>query len=530
MLRRSPIVLWLLLLALILLPTVSMAEEPVVQAVLFYTETCPHCQVVLKEVLPPLQTQYGSQLDIRLIEISEQANYQLLLQMESLHAVPADKATVPEIFIGDQVLFGENEIRAQLPGLIEEYLRQGGISWPAGLEAASTPTASPTRTPKVCHACEGVAQHHQTLTAQPVASPTPTPNPAIHVAFFFQAGCHECDRAEYDLRYLQSKYPQLQVHVFDVQQYAVLAEWLGQRTNVPLNKRLTAPAAFVGSDALLGEQVNARDLEAVIQRYREPGSEAYWAAQADLAGAEAGILQRFQSFGALTVVAAGLVDGLNPCAFATIVFFISYLSFVGRKGRDILLVGALFALGVFLTYLGVGVGLLKALAALPFLPAISRYLYGFTALLCLILAIGSLYDWYQMRRGHPEEMKLKLPTRLRRHINRIIREGANVRAIAGVAFVTGAAVSLIELACTGQVYLPTIIFVLGVPALRVRGLLYLLLYNLLFALPLVIVFLLAYWGTTSERLGQFVNQRTGAIKIITATLFLLLGAWMVTML
>jgi len=105
-----------------------------------------------------------------------------------------------------------------------------------------------------------------------------------------------------------------------------------------------------------------------------------------------------------------------------------------------------------------------------------------------------------------------------------------VRAIAGIALVTGAVISLIELACTGQVYLPTIIFVLGVPALRVRGLLYLLLYNVLFIVPLIIVFLLAYWGTTSERLGQFVSRRTGAIKVATAGLFLLLGAWMVAML
>jgi hypothetical protein len=127
-------------------------------------------------------------------------------------------------------------------------------------------------------------------------------------------------------------------------------------------------------------------------------------------------------------------------------------------------------------------------------------------------------------------MKLKLPTRMRRWSNRIIREGANVRAIAGVAFVTGIVVSLIELACTGQVYLPTIIFVLGVPEMRARAMTYLVLYNILFVLPLVTVFLLAYWGTTSHRLGQFVNRRTGTIKLATAGLFVLLAVWMVSLL
>jgi len=522
MLRRQSLAIVLLLAALSLLTIMGRADEPVVRAVLYYSETCPHCQVILKEVLPPLQAQHGPRLDIRLVEISTSENYRALLQMESLHAVPPDKATVPELFIGDRVLYGEAEIRAELPRLVEELLRQGGTPWPAGFEDAGHPASAPTRTPQA-----GQSGEEQ----NPEGSlPAPNPDPAIHLAFFSQVGCHECDRAELDLRYVQDKYPQLQVHAYDIKQHAALAEWLGQRNNVPLNKRLTAPAAFVGSDVLLGEQVNARALEDALQHYLAPGSEAYWTAQADLAGAEAGILQRFQSFGALTVVVAGLVDGLNPCAFATIVFFISYLSFTGRKGREILLVGGMFALGVFLTYLGVGIGLLNALAALPFLPAISRCLYGLTALLCLILAAGSLYDWYQMRRGRPDEMKLKLPTRLRRQINRVIREGVNARAIAGVALVTGVVISLIELACTGQVYLPTIIFVLGVPALRARGLLYLLLYNVLFVLPLVVVFVLAYWGTTSERLGQFVNKRTVVIKLATAGLFILLGAWMVTML
>ena len=539
--RRSHLLLLILLLASFFssLPIGVQADDPIVRAVLFYSETCPHCQVVLREVLPPLQDKYGSQFELKKIEISTSANYAILLQTEQAYNVPADKATVPEMFVGERVLYGEAEIRAQLPALIEELLQQGGVDWPQGFgePPAPEPEARPTRPPKSCHICDeeeervaqATSQAATAATRQVTAAATPAAHP-LHLAYFYQVGCHECDRAGYDLRYLKGQYPQLVIHEFDIKEQAPLAEWLGQKNGVPPSKRLTAPAAFLGSDALLGEQVNAHNLERVIQRYLSTGAEAYWTTQSDLSVAEAGILQRFQSFGALTVVAAGLIDGLNPCAFATIVFFISYLSFVGRRGREILLVGAMFALGVFLTYLGVGIGLLKALAALPFLPAISRYLYGLTALFCLALAAGSLYDWYQMRRGRPDEMKLKLPTRLRRHINRVIREGANVQAIAGVAFLTGAVISLIELACTGQVYLPTIIFVLGVPALRVQALLYLLLYNVLFVLPLVTVFVLAYWGTTSERLGQFVNRRTGAIKLATAGLFVLLGAWMIAML
>ena len=124
-------------------------------------------------------------------------------------------------------------------------------------------------------------------------------------------------------------------------------------------------------------------------------------------------------------------------------------------------------------------------------------------------------------------MRLKLPARLRRWINCTIREGAGLRAFVPVTFVTGAVISIIELACTGQVYLPTIIFVLGVPGLQVRAGLYLVLYNLMFILPLVVVFGLAYFGTTSQQLGLFIHRRAASIKLITAGLFVLLAGWLV---
>jgi len=89
-------------------------------------------------------------------------------------------------------------------------------------------------------------------------------------------------------------------------------------------------------------------------------------------------------------------------------------------------------------------------------------------------------------------------------------------------------VSLIELTCTGQVYLPTILFVLGEPQLRLHAISYLVLYNLVFVLPLVVVFVVAALGTSSTRLATVVQRHTGTIKLLTAAVFALLGAWMLT--
>lgn len=615
-----------LLLILINLFSLNVAADdpaPVARAVLFWSENCPHCHYVLEETLPPLMEKYGDQLEILSVELSaSSANYELwLATMEALD-MPQDQGGVPMLFIGDHVLIGSRDIPERLPGLIEQYLAAGGVSYPDvpgyptdGPAAEPTPTPLPTVslyffTDRLCEEChvverealeplkaqygerliverrdvEGAAENYNLLRAleqqtgltrgeMPVvfigeealsgeesirdqlpslierymalggaplpeasAQAQPTPDgdasrPEIHLAYFYQPGCRECGRVELDLNYLKGQYPQLVVHEFNVreQEDAALCNWLGEQAGVPEEKRMVAPAAFIGDDALVDEELHARNLQNLVARYADTGAEPTWQGWDEARDETIGdILERFRSFSLLTILGAGLIDGLNPCAFATLVFFISYLAFTGRKGKEVLLAGLAFTLGVFLTYLGVGVGFLKFLETLPFLDAISRWVYGATALMCIVLAIGSLYDWRQARQGKSEEMRLKLPTKLRQRINKAIRERAGMRAFIPMTFLTGVVVSVIELACTGQVYLPTIVFVLGVPEMQSQAFLYLLLYNLMFILPLAIVFVMAYYGTSSEQLGLFIHKRMATIKLVTAGLFILLAGWLIT--
>ena len=384
----------------------------------------------------------------------------------------------------------------------------------------------------------GVAEAAPLVATQPAVRVASVPtlsvpaSPAIHMAYFSKAGCQVCAQVNAYLEEVQGLYPQLIITEFPIEEEEskALSEWLGQRYGVPEEKRLSTPTVFVGKDYLVGrDQVNVENIQTVLDKYVNGGAEATWN-DFDPEQSETSIVERFRSFGVLTVAGAGLVDGLNPCAFATIVFFISYLAFLGRKRREILAVGAAFALGVFLTYLLVGMGLFKVLEGLSFLTSLSHWVYGLTALLCLALAVFSFLDYRRARRGEPQTMTLHIPLRLRRQINRVIREGARARAFVPVAFATGFVVSIIELACTGQVYLPTIIFVMGMPEMEGQAFSYLLLYNLAFILPLVVVFGLAYFGTTSERLGIFINRRTATIKLGTALLFLVLTGWLVAML
>jgi len=502
------------------LPTVTPhpagSVDGAVHVMLFFSPTCPHCETVRKGVMPPLYQKYGDKLIVREFDVSVPYNYELEIGIEEAAGLPEDKqGFIPLVVVGRYLLTNANTIQLGLDQIIAESLAEGGAAWP--IDEALFVSPGEDVKPEI------------ELTRE-AGSPTLDKPLRIQMAYFTKAGCQECDRAEYEINYLKDKYKHLEVSVFDISEYAELNEWLSSRYDVPDEYHLTAPSIFIGEDYLVGKEMSTKNIEELVLKYSETGVDATWENwEEEAPQAASRIIERFKSFGGLTVVLAGLLDGLNPCAFATIVFFISYLAFTGRKGKEILLVGGAFALGVFLTYLGVGVGLYEILQRLPFLASIGKWIYGITAALCLILAAVSLLDYFTARKGDLEEMRLKLPLRLRRRINKVIRESASSQALAGVALVSGFVISLIELACTGQVYLPTILFVLGVEELRASAFLYLLLYNLMFVLPLIIVFVLAYFGTTSEQLAQFVNKNTGRIKLATAALFLVLCTWMLTL-
>ena len=119
-----------LLLAL-LVPSAALAQSPTVRAVLFYSPTCPHCQVVITETLPPLFETYGDQLQIVGIDVTTPGGQTLYLAALEALAVPEDQRGVPKLVLGRTVLTGSRDIPEQLPGLIEAGLAAGGMDWPA---------------------------------------------------------------------------------------------------------------------------------------------------------------------------------------------------------------------------------------------------------------------------------------------------------------------------------------------------------------------------------------------------------------
>ena len=180
------------------------------------------------------------------------------------------------------------------------------------------------------------------------------------------------------------------------------------------------------------------------------------------------------------------------------------MNFVGYRRRELLILGGVFILSVFLTYILIGIGLFKFVQSLESFSLVSNIVYKGIAGLSIVLGLYSVYDWYIYKKtGNPEEVKLKLPNFIKLKIQKIIQNASRNRSktlfdLSGAVFVSGFAVSLLESVCTGQTYVPTISYVLRTPHLRSAAMLNLVLYNLMFILPLTLILGISLTGVTSE--------------------------------
>jgi cytochrome c biogenesis protein CcdA len=286
------------------------------------------------------------------------------------------------------------------------------------------------------------------------------------------------------------------------------------------------PAVFTQAGALVREEITFPRLGDLLRKTNAQPRNPDWhrAGGSETRAAEQTITQRYEALSFGVVAAAGLLDGINPCAFATIIFLLSYLQVARRTPREILAVGAAFISAVFATYFLVGLGLAQVLARVTALRTAGVLLNYTLAAFALVVAVLSFRDARLAASGRMGEMTLQLPGTLKERIRGVIRSGARAPRFVAAAFAAGVVISLLELACTGQVYLPTILYMLRSGRTGAMG--HLLLYNLAFVVPLVVVFALAWAGMRSDALVRFQQRHTALVKALTGVLFLLLAAFL----
>ena len=369
-------------------PAYLQSQSPV-EVYFFYSEDCQPCQVILQNYFPTLKSMFPS-LEIKTFDVGNPAFYEALGSLEKRFKKRGEE--LPVVFIGDHILSGEMEIMEKLNLLILEYQAKGGASLPP------IPTSSITK------------PSERTFS--------------VDLAYFYQKGCPKCDRANYLLKYLVKKYPRLNVREIDLNtpDGKRLNETLSNRLNLPQEKRLIAPSIFIGNDYLSPEEVTESKVEGLIQKYEKVEiKSALEPEKGEIKKAEESIVKRFKSLGVLAILSAGLIEGMNPCALATLIFFISYLTMVGRKQKEILMAGMGFSASSFVTHLLLGFGILSFIQYFSFFPLFSRIVYLITFIFSLFLGVFSLYDYIQLKRGRPSKMRLQVPDFLKKRIHRIIR-------------------------------------------------------------------------------------------------------------
>ena len=493
--RRSLIGLAFLLVLGVLMGIPAVADQTL-ELIVYSSPTCDYCHMVRDQVLEPLSKGYGTKLTITFLDVSQSEG---LAQLEAAEARLGQRNNPLPVILLDDQLFTSQDI-FQLEESLAEALHQR-LGAPAQGEISTSPT--PPVSPAASESTTTVAQ-----------------GAAIHLAYLGKEGCAECARADVLLEIMRGEYPSLMVSVFNIMDDAELLEAMGEHLGLAEERRLIAPSIYVGNDTLVHQEITSENVRALLQRYAASGADPFWE-ELDLAAGQTSILSRFRTMGPLAVIVAGLIDGFNPCAFATIIFFVSYLAISRRRRTELLKVGLAFTAGVFATYLLVGLGAMSLLKLANSVRIVGLVLYSVMAASCLVLAGLSLHDYVLARQGRLKEMRLNLPEPLRDRIKGRIRGASG--AFVGAALVSGLVVSLLELACTGQVYLPTITFVVGIPDMRAHAFAYLVLYNLLFVAPLLVVLLLAVYGVSASRFQDWFVQNAATAKAAMAILFLLLA-------
>ena len=225
----------------------------------------------------------------------------------------------------------------------------------------------------------------------------------------------------------------------------------------------------------------------------------------------------------LTVLLAGLADGFNPCAFSIIIVLAGILAVGGRKRRARLLGGWAFCTASFLTYMAMGLGLMRLIRALESLRVIHDVIMVLLSISLFVLAILSVRDAFRYRKEKvPSAIALQLPDKVKRLIRVVAETSWSGPAVVVTGFGCGFLVTLLDSLCTGQIYIP-VLALISREAEAWRSFMLLAVYNLAFIAHLIVIFILAAKGADSERMSRWSKRNVFPAKIAMGAIFALLG-------
>ncbi|MFA5098607.1 MAG: cytochrome c biogenesis protein CcdA [Candidatus Paceibacterota bacterium] len=209
------------------------------------------------------------------------------------------------------------------------------------------------------------------------------------------------------------------------------------------------------------------------------------------------------------ITVGALADSVNPCAFSVLLLTIGFLFSMEMSRLKVLKIGLVYVIGIFLTYILIGLGILEALSFF----GIPRFVSKVAAV--ILIAAGLINIINKFFPAFP--IKLKIPEASHERIAVLISKASAISA-----FFLGIFVALFEFPCTGGPYL-VVLGLLHDKASYFKGFLYLIYYNLIFVLPLVIILLVASNKILLERVRLWRKEEGGGMKLISGLVMILLG-------
>jgi cytochrome c biogenesis protein CcdA/glutaredoxin len=336
---------------------------------------------------------------------------------------------------------------------------------------------------------------------------------SICIYLFYGQGCPHCERVRPLIDELAVKYPQVQLKTYEIYfnttNQAMFREFL-ERYDV---KEEGIPTLFIGDRALVGETAIRTQLEERIVWYTN--NSVVCPATYTKSGGLPHDLSPAKPVDLTmpSILIAAVIDSINPCAFAVLIILLAYLASLGER-RRIAAVGCAYIATVFVVYFVAGLGLLTVVQQI----GLSGIVFSFAAVVAIIAGLINIIEVLLKR----EIFTLAIPVSQKNAIDRYIRKASIPSAIA-----LGALVSMVELPCTGGIYL-AILGLLGDRMTLAEGIPYLLLYNLIFVLPLILILIVMYWGGTPERLETFRAGSRRWVRLVMGIVMVALGVAMLT--
>jgi cytochrome c biogenesis protein CcdA len=208
------------------------------------------------------------------------------------------------------------------------------------------------------------------------------------------------------------------------------------------------------------------------------------------------------------VVVSGLIDSFNPCAISLLLIYISLLFTMQKSRKEVFAFGLFYVIAIYITYLLIGFGLLRASVWFTAYP-----ITKIVAVLIIIFGLLNIKEYFFPN----SPLSIRIPLKVRALVSEYAYKATILSAI-----IVGVLIGIYEFPCSGAIYLGIVSLVSHKETFW-TGLPYLLIYNLMFILPLVVIFVLATNKITTEKFINLQERHGRKLHLTLAVSMIILG-------